>query len=355
MTQQGWWQASDGNWYPPESHPDPAYRARFVPATPPAPTVPLGMAPPSAPGPVTPPVQDAPAPGFGPPPATGGFGQPPVPAGPGFGPPSGPPSGPGGPGGPGVQPLASPAPSSGGSAGKVVLIAVLAVVALLVAGVGVVVLTRGGGDGEVAVADADTETTAGRSSSASSSEEETAPPTSRSVTTRAVATTEKAPSTTKAAVAGSREQPLALGQTFTLRDPAEGDVEVTINAFVADADAAMAGANMFNQPPAAGSRYTLVNATFTYRAGTEKTSAKGITFAVAMSAFGTSAVEIPSYSCVAVPPDAINSLAEVLDGGTVAGNTCFLMPVADATGPLLLRVEESLCFQDCDEFWIKLQ
>jgi hypothetical protein len=26
----GWWQASDGNWYPPEQHPDPGYRARFA-------------------------------------------------------------------------------------------------------------------------------------------------------------------------------------------------------------------------------------------------------------------------------------------------------------------------------------
>jgi hypothetical protein len=26
----GWWQASDGNRYPPEQHPDPAYRARFA-------------------------------------------------------------------------------------------------------------------------------------------------------------------------------------------------------------------------------------------------------------------------------------------------------------------------------------
>nr|WP_240731822.1 hypothetical protein [Egibacter rhizosphaerae] len=27
---QGWWQASDGNWYPPAQHPDPGHRARFA-------------------------------------------------------------------------------------------------------------------------------------------------------------------------------------------------------------------------------------------------------------------------------------------------------------------------------------
>ena len=31
----GWWMASDGRWYPPERHPDPAYRARFLPEPPP--------------------------------------------------------------------------------------------------------------------------------------------------------------------------------------------------------------------------------------------------------------------------------------------------------------------------------
>ncbi len=36
----GWWQASDGRWYPPEQHPDPAHRARYAapaPAAGPAP------------------------------------------------------------------------------------------------------------------------------------------------------------------------------------------------------------------------------------------------------------------------------------------------------------------------------
>ena len=26
----GWWMASDGKWYAPERHPDPAYRERFL-------------------------------------------------------------------------------------------------------------------------------------------------------------------------------------------------------------------------------------------------------------------------------------------------------------------------------------
>jgi hypothetical protein len=26
----GWWQASDGNWYPPHTHPDPGWRDHFA-------------------------------------------------------------------------------------------------------------------------------------------------------------------------------------------------------------------------------------------------------------------------------------------------------------------------------------
>ena len=29
-SEHGWWQASDGNWYPPDQHPDPHHRARFA-------------------------------------------------------------------------------------------------------------------------------------------------------------------------------------------------------------------------------------------------------------------------------------------------------------------------------------
>jgi len=29
--------------------------------------------------------------------------------------------------------------------------------------------------------------------------------------------------------------------------------------------------------------------------------------------------------------------------------------VGDAAGPLLLRVSEAICLQDCDEVWIRLQ
>lgn len=79
-------------------------------------------------------------------------------------------------------------------------------------------------------------------------------------------------------------------------------------------------------------------------------------WAVNLSVFGQSAVEVTTTSCFAtLGPAEIDSMAELLDGGTVAGKECSQMSASDLAGPVLLRVSKSLCFSNCDEFWIKLQ
>jgi len=100
----GWWQASDGKWYPPEQ----------APAAPPPSTQPIGATPPAGP----PPAGSPPA---GPPPA----GPPGAPVGP---------TGPGGPGAPVVPPKNNTAK----------IVAVIVALALVAGGVAFA-LTRGGG------------------------------------------------------------------------------------------------------------------------------------------------------------------------------------------------------------------
>lgn len=117
----GWWQASDGEWYPPDQHPDPAYRDRFPPA-PPAPGAPSGAVPPippvpTAPTPTVPPVPAAPVPAA------------PVTAAPTAG-------------------VIDPKPAKSGP-GRAVGI-VVAVVLVLGAGVGAFLLSGGGDDDETA-------------------------------------------------------------------------------------------------------------------------------------------------------------------------------------------------------------
>jgi len=146
-----------------------------------------------------------------------------------------------------------------------------------------------------------------------------------------------------------------MGETFTLRDAEDGNIDVRVNSFVPDGAAAIQAENQFNSPPPAGMQYTLVNVTMTYHAGAKQQSVPGIGLAVSLSAFGASAVELDSYSCMAVLPDDLDAFAELLDGGSVTGNVCVLAPVGDAAGPLLLRVEEALCFSECDEVWVALQ
>lgn len=128
----GWWQASDGQWYPPESHPN--YQP---PAAPPTQPVPQYQAP------ATPPP-------YGQPPAPPAYGQQPA-----YGqPPQVPP-----PGAP--QYLGAPETPPSKGKGKGLLIAAVIVVALLIAGVVAVVATSGSDDDDPAASD-DKEVVVGR-------------------------------------------------------------------------------------------------------------------------------------------------------------------------------------------------
>ncbi len=149
--------------------------------------------------------------------------------------------------------------------------------------------------------------------------------------------------------------PGVIGQPYVLRDADKGDLTITVTAWLPDANEAIAATNQFNEVAPAGKRYALLGLSVTYRAGTEETSVDGIVFAVGWSLFGSSAVEMNSFDCSAVVPDRLNEMSEILDGGTVAGNVCFLLSDSDAAGPIRLRAEESWCFTNCDEVWIELQ
>jgi len=139
-------------------------------------------------------------------------------------------------------------------------------------------------------------------------------------------------------------------------DKDNGNVDVTVTGFTGDASAEIAAANQLNKPAPDGSKYTLVTLSITYHAGAKKQSANAFGL-VSLSAFGPAAVEIkancaPSYPVI---PDKLESTTELLDGGTLAGNVCFGVTAADAVGPLLLRISESLCATNCDQAWIRLQ
>jgi hypothetical protein len=134
----GWWQASDGNWYPPSAHPDPAYRATYEGAA-----DPTSASPPTAPPPVAPPpVAAAPV---GPPP----FGQTPASAG-----------------------VLEPKPTGGGEGrGRTIVFGVLAT--LVVVGVGVVAFLLAGGSDDDVASGADRSTTTDADVSPTTADEDT--------------------------------------------------------------------------------------------------------------------------------------------------------------------------------------
>ena len=134
---EGWWQASDGKWYPPEQHPD--YQAGATQS--------MGAAQP--------------------PPTTA---MPPVP-------PAAPPPGPGGPGGPGGPPPG--APGAGSSNAKWIIVGVLAVAIVVIAAI---LLTRDDGkkDNIAATGSSSSSSSSSKSSSSSSSSSKSSSSSSKS-------------------------------------------------------------------------------------------------------------------------------------------------------------------------------
>ncbi|MGH9245207.1 MAG: hypothetical protein ACRD29_13010 [Acidimicrobiales bacterium] len=135
----GWWQASDGRWYPPEQHPDqPPTQQVPQPGPPPEPTQQVPQT-----GPPSEPTQQLPPTG---PPGAGWRPQPqPQPGYPGGPPPGGPPPG--------------PPPASGAGGSKLPLIIAIAVLVALIFGVGGFLLLSGDGDDDEAGDDEQEETT----------------------------------------------------------------------------------------------------------------------------------------------------------------------------------------------------
>lgn len=152
----------------------------------------------------------------------------------------------------------------------------------------------------------------------------------------------------------SRKNPAPIGATVTLKDSDNGNIDVRVDGYLANAAAAIKAKNQYNDPAPAGKQYGLVHLTLTYHAGAKKDKTSPFE-AVSLSVFGVEAVERKSYDCSVTEPEEFDDMSQLLDGGKASGNLCFVMPIADATGPLTLRATEAFCFSNCDEAWFKLQ
>jgi hypothetical protein len=194
----GWWQASDGKWYPPEQHPDytpPTQAADAIPPTAATPTTP--PVPPSSPDPTQ---AMAPVP---PPPGPAGPSGPPLP--PVVVPPRGP---------------AGPPPPGSGRGRVIAIVAVLAAIAVVAA---LLLLNRDSDDDKVAASDSASTDQTDATDATDSTDETT--------TTKKVTTTTARPTTTKPTTTTAPFDAAALtAKLLTVQEMGDGLTEATFTA-----------------------------------------------------------------------------------------------------------------------------
>ncbi len=134
-----------------------------------------------------------------------------------------------------------------------------------------------------------------------------------------------APAPAPAPRAGSsRENPVPLGQAQGLSD----GWTMKVLSFTPDATAAVLAENMFNDPPAAGTQFSIARV----EATNTSTSPGSFGGSFRLRAVGPSNVTFTTFnnSC-GVIPDPISS-TQVFPGGVIAGNVCWQVPTTDVAG-----------------------
>lgn len=151
-------------------------------------------------------------------------------------------------------------PPKKGNGGRIALFvcigcAVLALLLVLVGG-GIFLFTNSGGGDDPT--DPPSTTTSAPETTDPTTEPETTDPTTEDPTT-------EAPTTQAAGDGkGTKDQPYAIGETFTMDDGNGGTVDVTIGEINWEASDEVKKANQFNEEPGDGNTYILVPVTVTY-------------------------------------------------------------------------------------------
>jgi hypothetical protein len=133
-----------------------------------------------------------------------------------------------------------------------------------------------------------------------------------------------------AAKAGTRENPSPIGSVVESKD-----WRVVVNSVNLAASDAVVAANRFNDPPAEGSEYILVNYSATYLGDDANGETPGFVSVDYVTADGKT---VDRFDHSAVAPEAIDSMNTLYKGGTVTGNIAIHVPTATADqGVLAVR------------------
>jgi len=239
-----------------------------------------------------------------------------------YGPQAPPPYGPPAPAPQQPAPWMTPTPAATRTAprsrGAVVAVASSLAVALVAVTVAVVAVTRS--DSEPANAEAGSSA----SRSAEQSTERTTTTKSAAPSTRTTPRPTRTPTPPPPPPLGSAAAPIPLGQAALV-----GDYRVTITGVDTNADAAIAAANMFNDPPTG--RYMLVDITATYTGGTEGHPG----FELSAVYNGTDARQYSDTDCGQVTPNPSLDAPRLNPGGTASFQFCMDVPPLAIDGGVL--------------------
>ncbi|NEK59185.1 DUF4190 domain-containing protein [Geodermatophilus sabuli] len=139
---------------------------------------------------------------------------------------------------------------------------------------------------------------------------------------------------------GGAEDVAETAEVVPLGVPAQvGDYEVVVDGVDVDANATVAGANQFNEPPAG--QYVITQLTVTYTGAEEGTPGFDLTAIF----HGTDARQYSDAECSAVLPDDAMSAPTLNPGGSDTFQFCMDVPPAAIPGGQL-SIEPTLSFDD---------
>lgn len=143
---------------------------------------------------------------------------------------------------------------------------------------------------------------------------------------------------------GTRENPFPLGATVELSD----GWSITVNDVQPNARKAIQAENQFNDPPAPGQRFFLINITATYN-GDDSASFDGD---YRLRAVGGTNVSYSTFenSCGVVPDEMTDT--EVFSGGTISGNICWAIDAEDSRN--LVMYDDPFSFGDRERVFLAL-
>lgn len=121
---------------------------------------------------------------------------------------------------------------------------------------------------------------------------------------------------------GTRGNPYPIGSTIE-----NDEWRVVVNSVTPDATDAVLSENEFNEPPADGSQYMLVNYSTTYLGDNADGEMPAFVTVEYVTADGTT---VNSFDNVVVVPDAIESSSTLYTDGTATGNVAFEVPTDTA-------------------------